>query len=82
MGKGCGKGFVGQINQAVRVGRELGRPFLLELKRNDATRDVPVIVVSTTNEDRKAMSFGASAYLDKPLDPADFRRLAESVFET
>ena len=45
--------------------------FLLEIKRGEATRDVPIIVASTTNEGRKALSFGANAYLDKPINPEE-----------
>lgn len=44
--------------------------LLLELKRTEATRDLPVIVASTTDEDHKAMNFGADGYLAKPVDPA------------
>lgn len=45
--------------------------FLLELKRTDETRDIPTVVLSTSNEDRKATGLGADAYLDKPVDPAE-----------
>jgi signal transduction histidine kinase/DNA-binding response OmpR family regulator len=43
--------------------------WLSELKRNPATRDIPVIVVSTTEDRRKAYALGAEAYLVKPVAP-------------
>jgi len=44
--------------------------FLIEMKQSESYRDIPIIVVSTVNEERKAVSFGADAYIDKPADPA------------
>jgi signal transduction histidine kinase/DNA-binding response OmpR family regulator len=41
--------------------------WLSEVKRNPATCDVPVIVVSTTEDQRKAFALGAEAYLVKPV---------------
>jgi signal transduction histidine kinase/CheY-like chemotaxis protein len=43
--------------------------FLIEQKQSERYHDIPIIVLSTTNEGRKARSFGADAYLDKPVDP-------------
>ena len=43
--------------------------FLIELKQSHNYHHIPVIVLSTADEGRKARSFGADAYLDKPVDP-------------
>lgn len=42
--------------------------FLADLKRKDATRDVPVIIVSTVDDRRKGFALGADDYAVKPLD--------------
>lgn len=42
--------------------------FLSELKTNDRTRDIPVVVASTIEDQRKAFSLGADSYLVKPFD--------------
>jgi CheY-like chemotaxis protein len=44
--------------------------LLIELKQNERTHSIPVIVISTTQEERKARSFGADDYMDKPMEPA------------
>jgi signal transduction histidine kinase/CheY-like chemotaxis protein len=53
----------------ILVGEE-GWRFLLEMKQHPATENIPVIVVSTTQEENKARSLGADDYLDKPVEPA------------
>jgi signal transduction histidine kinase/DNA-binding response OmpR family regulator len=53
----------------ILVGEE-GWRFLLELKQQPATETIPVIVVSTTQEERKARSLGADEYFSKPVEPA------------
>jgi signal transduction histidine kinase/CheY-like chemotaxis protein len=42
--------------------------FLTELKRRPATRAVPVLVISTVDDERKALALGADAYCAKPVD--------------
>jgi CheY-like chemotaxis protein len=42
--------------------------WLSQLKSNPATKDIPVIIVSTTEDQRKAFALGADAYLVKPID--------------
>jgi len=44
-------------------------PLLAELKRNWATREVPVIVVAGTEEGRRAIGMGADGYVSKPVEP-------------
>ena len=52
------------------------------VKHNDAYREIPLIIVSTEGSERdrdKGMSLGADAYLVKPFDPDDLRRIAEDL---
>jgi len=43
--------------------------FLLEMKQREHSRHIPIVVVSSAEEERKARSFGANDYMAKPLDP-------------
>jgi signal transduction histidine kinase/CheY-like chemotaxis protein len=43
--------------------------FLARLKGDEATKDIPVMVVSTIEDQAKAFHLGADDYLVKPLDP-------------
>jgi signal transduction histidine kinase/CheY-like chemotaxis protein len=42
--------------------------FLTELKRRDDTRDIPVVVVTTVEDQGKGAALGADAYFVKPVD--------------
>ena len=42
--------------------------MILGLRQAEATDDTPIIVVSSTSEERKALHLGADAYLRKPID--------------
>src|SRR5262245_8593602 len=42
--------------------------FLTELKRRHDTKDVPVAIVTTVDDQRKGLALGADAYLVKPVD--------------
>jgi signal transduction histidine kinase/CheY-like chemotaxis protein len=44
--------------------------WLSEIKKDPATQSIPVIVVSTTADQRKAYALGAEAYFVKPFEPA------------
>jgi CheY-like chemotaxis protein len=57
------------------AGEETWR-FLIELKQRELTQSIPVIVASTTQEERKARSLGADEYLSKPIDP---KRLIQAL---
>jgi signal transduction histidine kinase/CheY-like chemotaxis protein len=52
--------------------------FLLELKQNEKTQHIPVVVITSTSDERKARSLGADGYLEKPIDP---RRIAHLLDE-
>jgi signal transduction histidine kinase/DNA-binding response OmpR family regulator len=41
--------------------------FLAEAKRHDETKDVPVLVVTNVDDQRKAVALGADAYSAKPV---------------
>lgn len=45
-----------------------GWDFLQALKASPATRTIPVIVCSVLDEPEVALSLGAAAYLQKPID--------------
>jgi CheY-like chemotaxis protein len=42
--------------------------MILGLRQSEATGDTPIIVASSTGEERKALHLGADAYLRKPID--------------
>jgi two-component system chemotaxis response regulator CheY len=52
------------------------------IKSNAAYRDIPLIIVSTEGSERdrdKGLGLGADAYLVKPFEPEDLRRLARDL---
>lgn len=44
--------------------------FLAQLKGDDATRNIPVLVITAIDEHRKAMALGADTYCPKPVERA------------
>jgi signal transduction histidine kinase/CheY-like chemotaxis protein len=42
--------------------------LILQLRNHDASAEIPVIVISSTGDDRKAMHLGADGYIAKPVD--------------
>jgi signal transduction histidine kinase/CheY-like chemotaxis protein len=42
--------------------------LLADIKSEPATRDIPVLVVSTTDDQRKGLALGADAYAVKPIE--------------
>ncbi len=55
------------ILDVVLFGDESWR-FLIELRQREGTDDIPVLVVSSAGDERKAINLGADEYLHKPLD--------------
>ena len=54
------------------------------VRRSEAYRDVPLVIVSTEGSERdrdKALALGADAYVVKPFEPAELRRIAEDLLE-
>jgi CheY-like chemotaxis protein len=43
--------------------------MILGLRQGKATCNIPIVVASSTGEERKALHLGADAYLAKPIDP-------------
>ncbi|MEY2488686.1 MAG: hypothetical protein QOC70_628 [Verrucomicrobiota bacterium] len=59
-----------------------GWEVLSRLQRHDATRDIPVVVISadaTARQVKRLMTAGASAYLTKPLDMLEFFRVIDQT---
>jgi signal transduction histidine kinase/CheY-like chemotaxis protein len=50
----------------VLAGEETWR-MLLSLRHTEDTANLPIVVVSSTGDDRKALHLGADAFLDKPV---------------
>ena len=42
--------------------------LLLQVRDDEQSADIPVVVMSSSGEDRKAVHLGADEYLSKPLD--------------
>ena len=53
--------------------------FLIEIRQRDATADIPVVVASSSGDERKAINLGADEYLDKPIDPAQLVDLLDRL---
>jgi signal transduction histidine kinase/DNA-binding response OmpR family regulator len=66
------------ILDVVLLGDESWR-FLIEIRQRDATADIPVVVASSTGDERKAVNLGADEYLDKPIDPGQLVRLLDRL---
>ena len=52
------------------------------VKSNETYRSIPLVIVSTEGSDRdrdKGLSLGADAYLVKPFDPEELRRIAQDL---
>jgi signal transduction histidine kinase/CheY-like chemotaxis protein len=52
----------------IRLAGEETWRFLAELKGAEATRDIPVVVVSAIDDPRKGLALGADAYGTKPVE--------------
>jgi CheY-like chemotaxis protein/anti-sigma regulatory factor (Ser/Thr protein kinase) len=53
--------------------------YLIELRQGEATANLPVIVVSSTGDESKAINLGADEYLGKPVDPDQLVQLLDRV---
>jgi two-component system chemotaxis response regulator CheY len=59
-----------------------GLELVAFVRGNESYRSIPLVIVSTEGSERdrdKGMSLGADAYLVKPFDPEDLRRIAQSL---
>ncbi|HEY1795276.1 MAG TPA: ATP-binding protein [Stellaceae bacterium] len=53
--------------------------FLIEMRQQDITADLPVIVLSSTAEEAKAIHLGADEYLGKPIDAEQLLRVLDRM---
>jgi signal transduction histidine kinase/CheY-like chemotaxis protein len=53
--------------------------YLIELRQRETTSDLPVIVVSSSGDEAKAINLGADEYLGKPVDPDQLLRLLDRI---
>ena len=53
--------------------------MMLGLRQEQGTSNIPIIVVSSTGEERKALHLGADAYLAKPIDPESLLNLLDRL---
>lgn len=53
--------------------------YLIELRQRETTSDLPVVVVSSSGDEAKAINLGADEYLGKPVDPTQLLRLLDRV---
>jgi two-component system chemotaxis response regulator CheY len=61
-----------------------GLELVAFVKQNEAYRSIPLVIVSTEGSERdrdKGLSLGADAYLVKPFDPEDLRRIAQDLLD-
>jgi signal transduction histidine kinase/CheY-like chemotaxis protein len=54
----------------IRLHGEESWDLLTKLKQQRPTAEIPVLVVSSVDDPRKALALGANAYHHKPMDPA------------
>ena len=56
-----------------------GWDMLLKMKENEAARNIPVVIVSVTDERRRGFALGASQVLTKPVDPDELIAAVASI---
>ncbi len=56
-----------------------GWQVLADLKQNEQTRDIPVIVCTIVSDRERALNLGAADYLNKPILEADLLQALEKV---
>jgi CheY-like chemotaxis protein/anti-sigma regulatory factor (Ser/Thr protein kinase) len=53
--------------------------LILGLRQGEATGNIPIVVTSSTGEERKALHLGADAYLRKPIDRERVLEILDSL---
>ncbi len=56
------------IQDILLTGEPLSWPFLIETRKDPSLRNIPIIVVTAADEEKKAFNLGASAFGRKPLE--------------
>ncbi|MBF0285321.1 MAG: response regulator [Magnetococcales bacterium] len=66
----------------IKMPRMDGVEFLHAIRQMPATRDVPVIMLTNSDEDRdvvRSYALGANSYLRKPVDPYQLAKTARQL---
>ena len=61
-----------------------GYDFLKEIKSNNSTKDIPVIIVSAVSDPenrKKSIEMGALDFINKPIDIQDFLNKVETILK-
>lgn len=61
-----------------------GYDFLKEIKSNNSTKDIPVIIVSAVSDPenrKKSIEMGALDFINKPIDIQDFLNRIETILK-
>ncbi len=61
-----------------------GLELVAFVKKNEAYRSIPLVIVSTEGSERdrdKGLALGADAYLVKPFDPEELCRIAQGLLD-
>src|SRR5208283_3772997 len=64
--------------------RVSGFDFLKEIKNNESTKDIPVIIVSAVADienKKKSLELGAMDFINKPIDIQDFIERIEEILK-
>ena len=64
--------------------RVSGYDFLKEIKNNDSTKDIPVIIVSAVADPenkKKSIELGALDFINKPIDIQDFIERIDTILK-
>lgn len=68
----------------LRMPRLSGKKCLIELKKNEATKDIPVIIYTTSRsllESAELKQLGAAHFITKPTNPEEIYFLLSMVLE-
>lgn len=78
------KGDVNLILLDLLMPRVSGFDFLKEIKNNESTKDIPVIIVSAVadvDNKKKSIELGAMDFINKPIDIQDFIERIEAILK-
>ncbi|AKQ69850.1 Putative SigmaB asociated two-component system sensor protein [Myxococcus hansupus] len=56
--------------------------FLADMKNNESTRDIPILVVTVTDREQKARALGADEFWLKPVDEIQLQRKLQAMART
>jgi len=67
------------ITLDIHMPQHNGWEVLQELKNNQSTRDIPVLILTIDDDGARGLQLGATDYLRKPLDPKPLLRKIEAA---